>query len=98
MSGCTGWSPNAGRSAVAESVRGPWRELGNPFSGADAERSFYSQSTCVWPVPGEGGETQFLYMGDRWTPQNAIDGRYVWLPVRFENDCPVIEWKDHWYF
>ena len=23
-------------------------------------------------------------MGDRWTPQNAIDGRYIWLPIHFE--------------
>lgn len=31
MSGCTGWAPNAGRSAVASSIWGPWKELENPF-------------------------------------------------------------------
>lgn len=36
MSGCTGWAPNAARSAVAESVWGPWRELGNPCEGPGA--------------------------------------------------------------
>jgi beta-xylosidase len=96
MSGCTGWSPNAGRSAVAPSIWGPWEELGNPFRGEDAELSFHSQSTYVLPVPG--GKDRFIYLGDRWTPQNAIDGRYIWLPVRFEGRQPVIEWQDTWSY
>ncbi|MDR1221919.1 MAG: glycoside hydrolase family 43 protein, partial [Tannerella sp.] len=52
MSGCTGWAPNAGRSAVAPSVFGPWEELKNPFTGRDAEVSFHSQSTYVLQAPG----------------------------------------------
>lgn len=96
MSGCTGWAPNAGRSAVASSIWGPWKELENPFKGADAETSFHSQSTYVLPVSGKSG--QFIYMGDRWTPENAIDGRYIWLPIRFEGEQPVIEWKDEWRY
>ncbi|MDR2138938.1 MAG: glycoside hydrolase family 43 protein [Tannerella sp.] len=95
MSGCTGWAPNAGRSAVASSIWGPWEELGNPFAGADAEFSFHSQSTFVLPVH-TGAETQYIYLGDRWRPQHAIDGRYIWLPVRFEKERFVIEWKDRW--
>jgi hypothetical protein len=35
-------------------------------------------------------------MGDRWMPQNPIDGRYIWLPIRFENNKPVIRWSDEW--
>ena len=93
MSGCSGWLPNAGRSAVADSIFGPWRELGNPFVGADSALSFHSQSTYVLPLT-RGGETRFIYMGDRWTPKNAIDGRYIWLPVRFENERFTIEWTD----
>lgn len=96
MSGCTGWAPNAGRSAVASSIWGPWEELANPFVGTDAETSFHSQSTYVLPVPGKSGA--FIYMGDRWTPENAIDGRYIWLPLRLEGDQPVIEWKDNWQY
>lgn len=93
MSGCTGWKPNAGRSAVADSIFGEWKELGNPFIGNDAALSFHSQSTFVLPVQGKD---QFIYMGDRWTPQNAIDGRYVWLPIKFDHDKPIIEWIDSW--
>lgn len=96
MSGCTGWAPNAGRSAVASSIWGPWEELENPFVGEDADLSFHSQSTYVLPVPGT--TDRFIYMGDRWTPQNAIDGRYIWLPIRFEGDQPIIEWADEWSY
>lgn len=96
MSGCTGWAPNAGRSAVAPSIWGPWKELKNPFVGNDSETSFHSQSTYVLPVPGKPG--RFIYMGDRWTPDNAIDGRYIWLPLRFDGEQPVIEWHDRWSY
>jgi len=93
-SGCTGWNPNAARSAVAKSIWGPWTELGNPCQGEDAELTFHSQSTFVLEVPGK--KEAFIFMADRWRPRNPIDGRYIWLPVEFENDRPVIRWKDSW--
>ena len=96
MSGCTGWAPNAGRSAVASSIWGPWKELENPFIGEGADLSFRSQSTYILPVPGT--TDRFIYMGDRWTPKNAIDGRYIWLPIEFEGEQPVINWVDEWYY
>ncbi|ASB50117.1 glycoside hydrolase family 43 protein [Alkalitalea saponilacus] len=93
-SGCTGWEPNAARSFVAENVFGPWTALGNPCVGSGAEITFQSQSTFVLPVQGKEGA--FIYMGDRWRPHNPIDGRYVWLPIVFKNDRPIIEWYDEW--
>ena len=94
MSGCSGWNPNAARSAIASSIWGEWKELGNPCIGQDADLTFHSQSTYILPVQGK--KNQFIYMGDRWTPQNAIDGRYIWLPIHFEGPKPIIEWKDSW--
>ena len=35
-------------------------------------------------------------MADRWTPENPIDGKYIWLPVKFTDDKIVLEWKDEW--
>ena len=35
-SGCTGWAPNAARSAVAKNIAGPWTELKNPCVGPKA--------------------------------------------------------------
>ena len=96
MSGCTGWAPNAGRAAVASSIWGPWKELENPFIGEGADLSFRSQSTYVLPAPGT--TDRFIYMGDRWTPKDAIDGRYIWLPLDFDGEQPVIRWTDEWSY
>jgi beta-xylosidase len=93
-SGCTGWAPNAARSAVATHIFGPWEELGNPCSGEGAQLTFNSQSTFILPVPGD--DNQWIFMADRWNPKNPIDGRYVWLPLVLENGKPVIRWKDDW--
>ena len=96
-SGCSGWAPNATRLAVADSIQGPWRELGNPCVGEGRETTFRSQSTYVLPVQDNRGEFQFLFMADRWVPENAIDGRYIWLPIRWNSQGnPFLEWKDRW--
>ena len=93
-SGCTGWAPNAARSAVADNIFGPWKELGNPCLGADSIKTFNSQSTHVLPVAGK--KNTFIFMADRWVPKNAIDGRYIWLPINFVNGKPVIKWQNEW--
>ena len=89
-SGCTGWAPNAARSAVADSIWGPWKSLGNPCAGTNPhnglgpEKTFGGQSTYVVPVVGR--EDAYVALFDEWRPEDAIDGRYYWLPVRFEDD------------
>jgi hypothetical protein len=93
-SDCTGWEPNAARSAVAESIFGKWSELGNPCVGADSALTFHSQSTFVLPVQGK--KDALIFMADRWTPKNPIEGRYIWLPISFENDKPVLKWLNKW--
>ena len=93
-SGCTGWAPNEARSAVAPSIWGPWTELGNPCIGENAEKTFNSQSTYILPVQGK--KNAFIYLGDRWTPSNPIDGRYIWLPIMFESNRFTIKWMDQW--
>ena len=95
-SGCTGWDPNAARLSVADSIWGPWKELGNPCRGSteQIERTFNSQSTFILPVAGR--DDAYIFMADRWNPANAIDGRYIWLPIQFEDGVPFLEWKDRW--
>ncbi len=82
-SDCTGWAPNAARSAVADSVWGPWTELGNPCVGEGSEITFGGQSTYLLPVAGK--DDAYIAMFDLWRPKNAIDGRYLWLPMRFKD-------------
>ncbi len=95
-SGTTGWDPNPARLSVADHIQGPWKELGDPSRGTEAQNktTFWSQSTYILPVFGK--KNAFIYMGDRWTPKNAIDGRYIWLPIQFEEGKPILKWFDQW--
>jgi hypothetical protein len=93
-SDCTGWQPNAARSAVADNIFGPWTELGNPCRGNGAEQTFQAQSTFVLPVPGRADA--FIFIADRWKQWDLSASRYVWLPIEWEGDKPVIRWRDEW--
>lgn len=90
----TGWAPNPAVSAVADKLTGPWKELGNPCRGKDAELTFGAQSTYVLPVQGKPGA--FIFIADQWRPKDAIDGRYVWLPIDVTGDAFTITWRDAW--
>jgi beta-xylosidase len=95
-SDCTGWSPNPARLLAADSIFGNWEELGNPCLGTGAQITctFQSQSSFILPVQDRADA--FIFMADRWNPKNAIDGRYVWLPVEFRHGVPMIAWHDEW--
>lgn len=92
-SGCTGWAPNAARSAVADHIRGPWTELGNPCSGPDAETTYGGQTAYAQSLP----DGSVLMLLDRWCPENAIDGRYLWLPVVFDGERPLLPYRSCWF-
>jgi len=96
-SGTTGWKPNPGRLASANKITGIWKPLGNPCRGTADENkiTFGSQSTFVLPIQGK--KNTFIYMGDRWIPENLADSRHIWLPVEWENEMPVIKWHQEWY-
>lgn len=99
-SDCTGWAPNAARSAMATSIWGPWQELGNPteginpFNGLGPEKTFGGQSTYILKIPGKANA--LIAMFDLWCPENAIDGRYLWLPMTFKDDKLLITWQNEW--
>ena len=73
---------------------GPWTELDNPAQGPESDVTFRSQSTYVLEVtPGSG---QFIYIGDRWNPDNLADSRYIWLPLQYDNGRFTMSWQDEW--
>lgn len=99
-SGCTGWAPNAARSAVADSIWGPWKPLGNPCEGTNPanglgpEKTFGAQSTFILPVQGRPGA--FIAMFDIWQPGNPIDGKYLWLPLEFVDGRIRVRFQSPW--
>jgi len=94
-SGCTGWRPNAADYAVADHILGPWESKGNPCVGPDADTTFQTQSTCVFPAAGKPG--CYIFMADRWMPRRLHDSRYVWLPLVIQPDGTfTLTWLDQW--
>jgi beta-xylosidase len=103
-SGTSGYFPNPSEIATAELIHGPWKVLGNPCVDDGYNDSFNCQFGSVFKVPGK---ELYIALGDRWmtgTPlelaargqMNTALATYVWLPIKFEDNMPVIEWKDSW--
>ena len=93
-SGCTGWDPNIAEIAVADSIMGTWKTIGNPCTGPDADKTFYAQSTYVQPVVGK--KNAYITMFDRWKKKDLEDSRYVWLPVLVKDGKITIPWHEKW--
>jgi len=96
VSKATGWEPNAAVLLSSDSIMGEWRMVGDFAFGPDAETTFKSQSTFVLPVQGK--QDSFIYMGDRWNPDNLKDSRYIWLPIQFTGETPFIVNYSEWDF
>ncbi len=99
-SGSTGWNPNPARMFVADRIAGPYQPLGNPCEGVNPhnqlgqEKTFGGQSTFVMPAPWNPDE--WIAMFDIWNPKDPVNAGYIWLPLRFEKDKPVIRWQTEW--
>lgn len=93
-SGCSGWDPNQAQIAVADSMLGEWKVIGNPCTGKDADKTFFAQSTHVLPI--EGKKDAYIAMFDRWNKKDLIDSRYIWLPIQFDGDQISIPWTEEW--
>ncbi len=85
---------------MAENITGPWTALGNPCRGPNPgggmgpDLTWGGQSTFLLPVEGRSGT--FIAMFDVWRPGNPIDGRYLWLPVDFENNRIRVTYPKSW--
>lgn len=97
-SGTTGWKPNPARLAVSDKITGEWKPMGNPCRGSEEDNkiTFGSQSTYVLPYNDK--KNIFIFMGDRWTPQNLAESPHIWLPIEWEDGLPVLKWKTEWNF
>ena len=93
---CTGWNPNPGRTAVADKITGPWRELGNFAVGDGADRTYEGQTAHSFTVPGKDGKEERVVMLDSWKPQNLMTSQYIWLPLEWEGEKPVAKYQKTW--
>lgn len=85
-SGCTAWDPNQAEYAVADSIMGDWKVMGNPCVGKDADKTYYGQSTAVIKVEGKD---EYIAMFDKWNKTDLIDSRYIWLPIVMNEDGTI---------
>lgn len=88
-SGCSGWAPNEALAHVADTMLGPWETIGNPCVGANKVfrvTTFFAQSTFVIPMPG-GPPGLFVFLADRWNPDDLRDSRYIWLPLMVDEEA-----------
>lgn len=88
----TGWNCNDNMFATASSLRGPWSEW-RPFTPAGS-RTFDSQCDLVLPLP----DGQFLYIGDRWQPNDLGNSPTLWLPIHIGDGQAMLEWHDEWAY
>ena len=99
-SGLTGWRPNPAKQYISKDIFGPWQKLTNPTIGINPNnefgpnKTFGGQSTFLLELQGKPGK--FIAMFDIWRPENAIDGRYIWLPVDFIDGGMRIKWREKW--
>ena len=94
FSGCTGWAPNPGRRAYTDNLMGEWQCNGNFAIDKMKQISYRTQPCYVFQA--EGKKDAFIYMGDRWNPNDVEHSTHVWLPVSMRSGYPVVRWYDQW--
>ncbi len=99
-SGSTGWKPNTARHYTSSTIYGPWVDQGNPCTGTNAvdligsEKTFGGQSSFIFKVIGS--KDAYIAMFDIWKPEQAIEGRYIWLPISMKQNKLSVNWMDKW--
>ncbi len=74
----SGWDANPNKYTTATALAGPWSAFQDV--APPATRTYTSQTASILPILGTK-QTTYLYLGDRWKPDNLTDSRYVWLPL-----------------
>lgn len=94
-SGLTGWKTNPAKYFRAESLLGPWTDMGDPCEADTTGTTFESQSTYIFPVEGKPG--LFIHMAERHNTQNFERCSYIWLPVEFPTtDTVQLKYRKSW--
>jgi len=89
----TGWNTNDNQYATATSITGTWSAF-RSFAPAGTN-TCNSQTTAILPVSGSSG-TSYLFLGDRWNPNNLADSRYVWQPLTISGTTVTMTCQSNW--
>lgn len=93
----TAWIDSSGtRYYTAKDLAGPW-SAAKPLETPGSRNSWDSQCDFVFPIQGAEG-TIYLYVGDRWLRDEPAgrNGHFVWLPMEFDGDRPVLRYQQDW--
>jgi len=90
----SGWSTNDNEYATAPALAGPWSAF-QPVA-PKGTRTYNSQTAFILPVSGSLGTT-YMYVGDRWHPDNLGDSRYIWLPLTLGPGSMYLPSDTAWY-
>jgi hypothetical protein len=85
----TGWNTNDNQYATATSITGTWSAF-RSFAPAGTN-TCNSQTTAILPVSGS-----YLFLGDRWNPNNLADSRYVWEPLTISGTTVSMSCQSSW--
>ncbi|HEY7086684.1 MAG TPA: family 43 glycosylhydrolase [Tepidisphaeraceae bacterium] len=93
----TAWIDSTGTNYyTARQLAGPWSPA-KPMSTPGSQNSWDTQCDFVFPIRGTQ-DTIYMYAGDRWLKDAAAgrNGDYVWLPIAFEGETPIVNYHQDW--
>jgi hypothetical protein len=85
----TGWNLNDNKYATSANLAGPW----SPWRDFAPAGSLTHGSQVSAVVPTGSG---FVYLGDRWNPDDLENSPAVWLPLRLADGNAEVVWRDEW--
>lgn len=92
----TGWDCNDNMFATAADLHGPWSDF-RPFT-PEGSRTYQSQCDIIVPLDGadQWHASRFLYIGDRWHPEDLGNSELVTLPIVIDGRHAELSWHDSW--
>ena len=91
-----GWESSETKYSVATALEGPWSEQKLVATEPETLDSYNSQHDFIITVKGLN-KTSYVYCGDRYSNFHGQGiGRYVWIPLEFVDDRPVLKFYSSW--
>ena len=91
----TGWDCNDNMFATATDLHGPWSDW-EPFT-PKGSNTYESQCDIIVPLDEDQHHSRsFMYIGDRWQPDDLGNSPLVILPIAIGDGRAQLQWHDVW--